>query len=137
MYLPILKDIDKPLFLQLYQAIAEDCLRGRLLAGDKLPSRRKMARELRVSVNTVDSAYQQLVSEGYLESRPRSGFIVRKLYVGRELPMSSLHSPASTAPSTPSSTPSQYSEPILSPALSEALSQGPFLTRLDDEFEPS
>lgn len=138
MYLPILKDSDKPLFLQLYQAIAEDCLRGRLLAGDKLPSRRKMARELRVSVNTVDSAYQQLVSEGYLESMPRSGFIVRKLYAGRELPMSSLHSPASTAPSTPSSsTPSQYSEPILSPALSEELSQGPFLTRLDDEFEPS
>ncbi|NLT10797.1 MAG: GntR family transcriptional regulator, partial [Clostridiaceae bacterium] len=55
MYLPIISDTDKPLFLQLYQAIADDCLSGRLLAGDKLPSRRKLARELRISVNTVDS----------------------------------------------------------------------------------
>jgi len=115
MYLPIISDTDKPLFLQLYQAIADDCLSGRLLAGDKLPSRRKLARELRISVNTVDSAYQQLVSEGYIESVPRSGFIVRKLYAGRELPMPS------------------------APKLStlESPHQGPFLMRLDEELLPS
>lgn len=112
MYLPIISDTDKPLFLQLYQAIADDCLSGRLLAGDKLPSRRKLARELHFSVNTVDSAYQQLVSEGYIESLPRSGFVVRKLYAGRELPMPSVSKHISAEPAH----------------------QGPFLMRLDEEL---
>ena len=42
--------------------------------GEKLPSKRSFARNLGVSVVTVESAYAQLAAEGYIDSRPRSGY---------------------------------------------------------------
>ncbi|MBN1775815.1 MAG: PLP-dependent aminotransferase family protein [Clostridiales bacterium] len=80
MYIPVLSDTDEPLYIRLYRTVRADCFSGVLRSGDRLPSRRKLARELRISVNTVDSAYQQLVSEGYIESLPRSGYVVRALF---------------------------------------------------------
>lgn len=65
-----------PLYEQLYDAIAGDIRSGELKAGDRLPGKRSMAARLGVSVNTVDGAYQQLAAEGFIESRPRSGFVV-------------------------------------------------------------
>lgn len=44
--------------------------------GEKLPSTRILASNLQISRSTVDLAYEQLVSEGYLESRPGSGYYV-------------------------------------------------------------
>lgn len=82
MYIPILPASGEPLYIRLYRAIRGDCLSGVLRAGDRLPSRRKLARELGISVNTVDGAYQQLVSEGYVESLLRSGYVVRSLFEG-------------------------------------------------------
>ena len=67
------KDQKKPLYEQLTQYIKEDITAGRIAPGEKLPSRRSLARNLGISVITVETAYQQLVSEGYLTSRPRSG----------------------------------------------------------------
>lgn len=49
---------------------------GALKPGAKLPSSRQLARELGVARNTVLLAYQQLVAEGHLESRPRRGVFV-------------------------------------------------------------
>ena len=49
---------------------------GELNAGDPLPSTRELAAELKVSRNTVVHAYERLVSEGYLDSRVRSGIFV-------------------------------------------------------------
>ncbi len=83
---PIFTDSNEPIYIQLYRAIREDCLRGVLVSGAKIPSRRSLAKELCISVNTVDSAYQQLVSEGYIEARPRSGFRVRELSAGSDAP---------------------------------------------------
>ncbi|MDD4095749.1 MAG: PLP-dependent aminotransferase family protein [Oscillospiraceae bacterium] len=80
MYIPIPGASGEPLYIRLYRAIREDCLSGVLRSGDRLPSRRSLARELHVSVNTVDGAYQQLVSEGYVEALPRSGYVVRPLF---------------------------------------------------------
>lgn len=80
MYIPIPALSDESLYIRIYRSIREDCLSGLLRPGDRLPSRRKLARELGVAVNTVDGAYQQLVSEGYVESVPRSGFVVRPLF---------------------------------------------------------
>ena len=82
MYLPIPEASGEPLYIRLYRSIRGDCLSGVLRAGDRLPSRRSLARELHVSVNTVDGAYQQLVSEGYVEALPRSGYVVRTLFEG-------------------------------------------------------
>ena len=47
----------------------------------RLPSSRKLSIELGISRNTVNGAYEQLVAEGYVESKPGSGF-----YVSLELP---------------------------------------------------
>lgn len=69
----------EPLYQQLYRFIRTDILAGRLAAGDKLPSKRALARQLNVSVITVEGAYDQLVSEGFLEARPRVGYFAASL----------------------------------------------------------
>ena len=56
----------RPLYEQLYRRIAGEIAGGRLRAGERLPSKRKLGEHLRVSVNTVDGAYRMLVDEGYV-----------------------------------------------------------------------
>ena len=65
-----------PLYEALYRHIREDILAGRLLPGDKLPSKNALAAHLEVSKITVEGAYQQLLSEGYIRSRERIGYFV-------------------------------------------------------------
>ena len=65
-----------PLYQQLYENLVRQIRSGRLKAGDRLPGKRSLAAQLAVAVNTVDTAYQMLVAEGYLEARPKSGFFV-------------------------------------------------------------
>ncbi|MEM1174260.1 MAG: PLP-dependent aminotransferase family protein [Pseudomonadota bacterium] len=73
-------DPDSPLNLQnqIRQKLVEGVLSGTLPPGHKLPSTRKLAKLLDVSRNTVVLAYQQLVAEGYLVSRDRSGIYVNE-----------------------------------------------------------
>ncbi len=76
----ILNNIDPvPLYKQLYNQIREHILSGKLPADSRLPSVRDMAIELSASRNTVDGAYQELYAEGYLYSKPRSGYFVSAL----------------------------------------------------------
>ena len=63
----------------LYRNIRDDILTGKLAAGEKLPSKRLLAENLGVSVITVEDAYAQLVSEGYIYPKERSGFFVEKV----------------------------------------------------------
>lgn len=65
-----------PLHRQLYEAIREAILFGSLRKGLRLPSTRYLASELRVSRNIVVIAFEQLLAEGYLESRTGSGTFV-------------------------------------------------------------
>ena len=65
-----------PLYAQLYEAIRADILSGRLPGGEKLPSKRALAEHLSLSKITVETAYAQLLDEGYLTSRERSGYFV-------------------------------------------------------------
>lgn len=67
---------EQPLYQQLYESISAQIREGRLAPGERLPGKRSLAGQLAVAVNTVDTAYQMLVAEGYLEARPRSGFFV-------------------------------------------------------------
>jgi GntR family transcriptional regulator/MocR family aminotransferase len=60
------------LYIQLYERIKEEISGGRIGTGEKLPSLRGMASNLGVSVTTVKLAYDQLIAEGYLMSRPQS-----------------------------------------------------------------
>ena len=66
----------RPLYQQLYESLIQQIRDGRLRRGDRLPGKRSLAGQLAVAVNTVDTAYQMLVAEGYLEARPKSGFFV-------------------------------------------------------------
>lgn len=69
----------KPLYEQIYQHIREEIQNGRIPAGEKLPSSRRMSANLQVSRSTVDLAYEQLLSEGYIESVPYKGYYVCSL----------------------------------------------------------
>lgn len=64
------------LYEQIYEHIRLEIKEGKLLAGERLPSTRSLAEYLQVSRSTVDYAYQQLLSEGYIEARPYKGHFV-------------------------------------------------------------
>ena len=64
------------LYEYLYKCIRSDILEGKIRAGEKLPSKRGFAKNLGVSVITVENAYAQLMAEGYLYSVPKSGYYV-------------------------------------------------------------
>jgi GntR family transcriptional regulator/MocR family aminotransferase len=73
------KELPEPLYSQLYHWIKKEIEEGRLLPGMKMPSIRQLTTHLKVSRNTVEAAYQQLQSEGYLESVPKSGIWVAEI----------------------------------------------------------
>lgn len=64
------------LYIHLYKCIKNDILQSVLHAGDKLPSKRSLARHLNISIITVENAYAQLIAEGYAYSIPKKGFFV-------------------------------------------------------------
>lgn len=70
---------DAALYEYLYACIREDIERGVIGPGQRLPSKRALARHLGVSVITVEGAYAQLVAEGYVYSRERSGVFAGRL----------------------------------------------------------
>lgn len=65
-----------PLYEQIYKYIKSDIQNGGLPFRKRLPSTRKLAKYLQVSRTTVDLAYEQLVSEGYIEAIPCKGYFV-------------------------------------------------------------
>lgn len=73
------KELPEPLYQQLYQWIKKEIEEGRLLPEMKMPSIRQLTLHLKVSRNTVEAAYQQLQSEGYLVSVPKSGIWIAEI----------------------------------------------------------
>ena len=65
-----------PLYEALYRCIRGDILSGALKPGEKLPSKRALAQNLEVSKITVETAYNQLLSEGYIRSQEKVGYFV-------------------------------------------------------------
>jgi len=66
----------EPLYEQLSGQIRAAIENGSLASSAKLPSKRALAEHLRISVVTVQTAYDQLLAEGYLRSVERSGYFV-------------------------------------------------------------
>ncbi len=81
----VLPEDGTSLYGAIYNQFRQQIQDGSLKAGDKLPSKRVLASQLGVSLNTVDGAYGQLQSEGYVESRPKSGYYV--CHIETMLPM--------------------------------------------------
>lgn len=93
-----------PLYIQIYDYIKQEILGAQLGAGVKLPSARSLAANLQVSRSTVDTAYAQLVAEGYAEAREKRGFFVNSISYVQQFPMTSVgeepdtHTPENRAP---------------------------------------
>ena len=64
------------LYEQIYIYIKNEIREGKLPRGEKLPSSRALAEYLQVSRSTVCLAYEQLLSEGYVETKPYKGYYV-------------------------------------------------------------
>ena len=90
---------------QIYRSLRDGILAGRLAAGLRLPSTRALAIDLGVSRNTVVTAFDQLLAEGYVESR-----VGRGTRVSHTMPEHLLHARARprarTTPTAPANTPS-------------------------------
>ena len=87
-----------PLYEALYRHLREDILTGKLAPGEKLPSKRALAQNLEVSKITVETAYNQLLSEGYLYAREKVGYFVEQV---ERRPREVSSEPAAPAQSSP------------------------------------
>lgn len=66
--------VPSTLYEQLYRCIKNDILSGVIASGDKLPSKRSLAKNLCISTITVEHAYGMLMEEGYIYSLPKKGY---------------------------------------------------------------
>lgn len=71
--------LNTPLYEQIYRYIKNEIKIGALAYGEKLPSTRSLATHLQVSRNTIDMAYGQLLSEGYIESKEKKGYFISEV----------------------------------------------------------
>lgn len=70
---------DVPLYEQVYQCVKEDIINGNLKQGEKLPSKRTFAHNHGISTITIQNAYDQLTSEGYIYTLQRKGYYVAEV----------------------------------------------------------
>lgn len=67
---------DIPLNVQIYQKIKDDIMHGYIKKGDQLPSIRKCEELMHVSKTSVGRAYERLLDEGFIITKPKVGFFV-------------------------------------------------------------
>lgn len=76
-----LSQVTIPLYEYLYQCLKKDIMAGILRPGEKLPSKRAFAQNQGISTITIQNAYDQLISEGYVYTLPKKGYYVAELAV--------------------------------------------------------
>ncbi len=86
------------LYQDVYQHFKDMILSGQLAADSRMPSIRKCTSEMNVSRTTVENAYLQLAAEGYIISRPQSGYYVTDIRSAQDKPDVSCSSPEKAAP---------------------------------------
>jgi GntR family transcriptional regulator / MocR family aminotransferase len=80
MFLTVDKTKDSTyIYQQIYERIKVGILEGQIKANEKLPSKRTLADQLNVSVNSVSNAYEQLLAEGYIYTIERKGYFVENI----------------------------------------------------------
>ena len=89
----------QPIYMQIYQYIKNEILLHHLTPGTKLPSKRSLATQLGISTITVEGAYGQLVSEGYIYARLKSGYFVSPVENYQQYKLADTYSPSPSAPS--------------------------------------
>ena len=71
--------INIPLYIQLYTYIKDSILNNDISPGERLPSLRALSKTLNLSLTTIELAYNQLLVEGYISSKPQSGYYVNDI----------------------------------------------------------
>ena len=66
----------KPVFLRIASSIRAAITSGQIRANEALPSARKLALQLKTNRHTIMAAYQELVAQGWVESKERKGYRV-------------------------------------------------------------
>lgn len=94
---PIITELDNslsiPLYIQLYENIKKRIVAGEIQQGEKLPSLRSISQNFEISITTAQLAYNQLLVEGYIVSKPQSGYYVAQgVYVNKIVAEPSKHS---------------------------------------------
>lgn len=82
-----------PLYEQLYFHIRNELETGGIKFGEKLPSKRELASHLKVSIVTIETAYSQLAAEGYITSKPGSGFFAESVQYRTQPEIGSVYTP--------------------------------------------
>lgn len=85
---PDLSNSDKPRYLAIADAIADDVAAGRLVIGDRLPPQRKLAKRLDIDFTTVARGYVEAQKRGLIESKVGQGTFVRDKPRPRRSPQS-------------------------------------------------
>lgn len=78
------------LYLNLYENLKQQIIEGQYQSEDKFPSKRALSQHLSLSNTTIEHAYQLLLDEGYIYSKPRSGYFVSDI---ETLPIINRNSP--------------------------------------------
>jgi len=68
------KEKTKPIYVQLYEYIREEIIKNNIKDGEKLPSIREASKMLKLSKTTIENAYFQLLTEGYIINKPKRGY---------------------------------------------------------------
>lgn len=79
--IPLEQNSPIPYYEQIYQSVKEKISDGSLSCGTKLPSSRALSEQLSLSRSTINSAYEQLLSEGYIYTKEKSGYFVADIGV--------------------------------------------------------
>lgn len=72
---------EKPLYFQIYEYFKAQIINGTLKENSKLPSIRVLSSQLNLNKVTIETAYDQLMMEGFIRSQARSGFYVERLNI--------------------------------------------------------
>ena len=72
---------NQPMYIAIYEQIQQKIKCKSLQAHERIPAKRQLAKDLNVSVQTVQLAYEQLLSEGYIYSKERSGYFISDIDV--------------------------------------------------------
>lgn len=125
--LQIDSSLEQGLQSQLFSEIRRLLLGGYLRPGAALPATRELAAQLGVSRNTVLLAYERLIAEGYLETRPAIG-----TFVSEHLPESALYLEPERCPDTARETdPVPHAAPVFSGSPHAVYSQDPTSLLID------
>src|SRR5258708_21735659 len=117
-HLPLDRDARTPLHQQIYDGVRRAILGGSLRSGQRVPSTRTLAVELRVSRLPVLMAYEQLLHEGYLDGRVGSGTFVSATLPDdalRSLPLPGRAAPTAATRRQPRPTPRTQNDTALPP----------------------